>query len=86
MHRAKTITGNIICYKKYTTKEAIKLPDKQKIETKVRDAFLVRELLQADSKPSSNTISLEDICKGEVNTQEDLVIFFLRTSYLTFNR
>ena len=48
--------------------------------------FLVREVLQAYTKPLRNTISLEDIRRGDVNTQEDLVIFFLPTSDLTFNR
>ena len=38
--------------------------------------FLVREVLQAYTKPLRNTISLEDIRRGDVNTQEDLVIFF----------
>ena len=48
--RAKTIRGNLICNKKYTTKEAIQLSDKQNIQTKIRDIalFLRREILQAD--------------------------------------
>ena len=32
--------------------------------------------MQADYKPLPNTVSLADICKGEVNTPEDLVKFF----------
>ena len=38
--RAKTIRGNVICDKKYTTKEAIRLSDKQNIQTKIRDVAL----------------------------------------------
>ena len=33
-------------------------------------------MLQADYTPLPNTISLEDVLKGEVNTPEDLVNFF----------
>ena len=76
--RAKTIRGNLICDKKYTTEEAIRLSDKQNIQTKIRDValFLRREVLQADYLPLPSTVSLEDIRKGEVNTPEDLVKFF----------
>ena len=76
--RAKTIRGNLICDKKYTTEEAIRLSDKQNIQTKIRDValFLRREVLQADYIPLPSTVSLEDIRKGEVNTPEDLVKFF----------
>ena len=38
--RAKTITGNLICDKKYTTEEAIRFSDKQNIQTKIRDVAL----------------------------------------------
>ena len=38
--RAKTIRGNLICDKKYTTEEAIRLSDKQNIQTKIRDVAL----------------------------------------------
>ena len=38
--RAKTIRGNMICDKRYTTEEAIRLSDKQNIQTKVRDVAL----------------------------------------------
>ena len=43
--RANTITGNMICDKKYTTEEAIRLSDKQNIQTKIKDValFLKRE-------------------------------------------
>ena len=76
--RAKTIRGNMICDKKYTTEEAIRLSDKQNIQTKIRDValFLRREILQADYEPLPNTVCLEDIRKGEVNTPKDLVNFF----------
>ena len=76
--RAKTIRGNLICDKKYTTEEAIRLSDKQNIQTKIRDValFLRREVLQADYTPLPSTVSLEDICKGEVSTPKDLVNFF----------
>lgn len=40
LHRANTITGKIISEKKYTTKEAIRLSDKQKIQIKVRDVVI----------------------------------------------
>ena len=77
--RPKTIRGNLICDKKYTTEEAIRLSDKQNIQTKIRDValFLRREVLQADYTPLPSTVSLEDIHirKGEVNTPEDLVKF-----------
>ena len=74
---AKTTRGNMICDKKYTTEEAIRLSDKQNIQTKIRDValFLRREILQADYKPLPNTVSLEDIRKREVNTPKDLVKF-----------
>ena len=64
--RAKTIRGNIICDKKYITEEAIRLSDKQNIQTKIRDValFLRREILQADYKPLPNTVSLENIREG----------------------
>ena len=54
--RAKTIRGNMICDKKYTTEEAIRLSDKQNIQTKIRDValFLRREVLQADYKLQRN--------------------------------
>ena len=76
--RAKTIRGNLICDKKHTTEEAIRLSDKQNIQIKIRDValFLRREVLQADYLPLPSTVSLEDIRKGEVNTPEDLVKFF----------
>ena len=76
--RAKTIRGNLICDKKYTTEEAIRFSDKQNIQIKIRDValFLRREVLLADYRPLSNSVSLEDIRKGEVNTLEDLVKFF----------
>ena len=38
--RAKTIRGKIICDKKYTTEEAIRLSDKQNTQTKIRDVAL----------------------------------------------
>ena len=38
--RAKTIRGNLIYDKKYTTEEAIPLSDKQNIQTKIRDVAL----------------------------------------------
>ena len=38
--RAKTIRGNLIYDKKYTTEEAIRLSDKQNIQTKIRDVAL----------------------------------------------
>ena len=61
--RAKTIRGNLICDKKYNTEEAIRLSDKQNIQTKIRDValFLRREVLQADYTPLPSTVSLEDI-------------------------
>ena len=64
--RAKTIRGNIICDKKYITEEAIRLSDKQNIQTKIRDValFLRREILQADYKPLPNIVSLENIREG----------------------
>ena len=76
--RPKTIRGNLICDKKYTTEEAIRLSDKQNMQTKIRDValFLRREVLQADYAPLPSTVSLEDIRKGEVDTPEDLVNFF----------
>ena len=76
--RAKTIRGNLICDKKYTTEEAIRFSDKQNIQIKIRDValFLRREVLLADYRPLSNSVSLEDIRKGEVNTPEDMVKFF----------
>ena len=77
----------MICDKKYTTEEAIRLSDKQNTQTKIRDValFLRREVLQADYKPLPNTVSLEDIRKGEVNTPKNLVKFFwylIRGSYV----
>ena len=61
--RPKTIRGTLICDKKYTTEEAIRLSDKQNIQTKIRDValFLRREVLQADYTPLPSTVSLEDI-------------------------
>ena len=41
--RAKTIRGNLICDKKYTTEEAIRLSDKQNIQTKIRDVTFFKE-------------------------------------------
>ena len=38
--RAKTIGGNLICDKKYNIEEAIRLSDKQNIQTKIRDVTL----------------------------------------------
>ena len=75
--RVKTIRGNLICDKKYITEEAIRLSDKQNIQTKIRDValFLRREVLQGDFTPLPNTVSLEDIRKGEVDTAEDLLKF-----------
>ena len=68
----------MICEKKYTTKEAIPLSDKQKIQTKIRDVafFLRKEVLQAHYTSLPKTVSLEDIHKGEANTPQDLMNFF----------
>ena len=76
--RAKTIRGNLICNKKYTTEEVIWLSDKQNIQTKIKDValFLRREVLQADYIPLPSTVSLEDILKGEINNPEDSWNFF----------
>ena len=76
--RIQTIRGNLICDKKYTNEEAIRLRDKQNIQTKIRNVtlFLRREVLQADYTPLPSTVSLEKIGKSEVNTPEDLVKFF----------
>ena len=38
--RVKTIRGNMICDKTYTTEEAIRLSDKQNIQTKIRNVVL----------------------------------------------
>ena len=55
-----------------------RLSHKQNIQTKIRDVahFLKREVLQDNYTPLPNTVSLEDIQKGEVDTPEDLVKFF----------
>ena len=76
--RAKTIRGNLICNKKYTTEEVIWLSDKQNIQTKIKDValFLRRDVLQADYIPLPSTVSLEDILKGEINNPEDSWNFF----------
>ena len=76
--RAKTIRGNLICNKKYTTEEAIWLSGKQNIQTKIKDValFLRRDVLQADYIPLPSTVSLEDILKGEINNPEDSWNFF----------
>ena len=41
--RVKTIRGNLICDKKYITEEAIRLSDKQNIQTKIRDVTFFKE-------------------------------------------
>ena len=76
LFRAKTIRGNTICNKKYTTEKAIRLSDKQNIQKKRCCSFFRREVLQADCKTLSNTASVEDNRRCEVNTPQDLVNFF----------
>ena len=68
----------IFVTKKYTTKVAIPLSDKQKIQTKMRDIAVIwkREDSQADYQPLPNTVSLEDSHKMQFNTPKDLVNFF----------
>ena len=41
--RVKTIRGNLICGKKYITEEAIRLSDKQNIQTKISDVTFFEE-------------------------------------------
>ena len=41
--RVKTIRGNLICDKKYITEEAIRLSDKQNIQTKISDVTFFEE-------------------------------------------
>ena len=78
----------MIYNKKHTTEEAIRLSDNQSIHTKICCCFLRRKVLQADCIPLPNTVSLQHIYKGEVNTPEDFLNFqviLLEILMLTLN-
>ena len=75
--KGETIRGNIICSSEYSAEEGIRLADKKKLKSKIKDlAFTLREkIMDADVKYLPEELTVEDIYNGEIEVPDLLTTF-----------